>query len=183
MKKYFSICLICIISFYSCSKKEDPFLIAKGQLGALNITTTVSQLDSIYATDSLVKIARNDPRNFRKKDQYLIYEKGGKHLLTISPSLDSTATIENIQVFDNRYRTVKGITIESTFKEISDQYKISKIETIGNNVVLLIDEIDAHFTISREELPADIRFDRSKKIEAVHIPNTAKIKYFMIGWN
>jgi len=31
-------------------------------------------------------------------------------------------------------------------------------------------------------LPSELQFNVSAKIEAVQIPENAKIKYFMIGW-
>jgi hypothetical protein len=45
-----------------------------------------------------------------------------------------------------------------------------------------VDEINAYFTIDKNELPEDLRYDMNKKIEAISIPPTAKIKDFFIQW-
>ena len=44
---------------------------------------------------------------FQEDDKYLIFEKGGKHLLTIIPQeqLDSISTIKSVEVFDERFKT------------------------------------------------------------------------------
>ncbi|NAS32414.1 hypothetical protein GTQ40_15625 [Flavobacteriaceae bacterium R38] len=166
----------------SCAKKQDPFAISKGQVGKLSRDTAIEQLDSIYKEDSLVIIKGNSNFRYSRTDQYAVYEKGGEHLLTIDSSTDSIPLVENIQVFDNRFKTAKGISLASTFKDISSQYKISKIERVLGNVVVFINEIDVYVTIDKGELPPDLRFNNNK-IEAVNIPDDAKIKYFMIGWD
>ena len=51
-----------------------------------------------------------------------------------------------------------------------------------NNVVILLHDSDLYFTISKDELPAELRFNNSD-IDVVQIPDKAKIKYMMIGWN
>jgi hypothetical protein len=41
---------------------------------------------------------------------------------------------------------------------------------------------DLYFTIGREELPASLRYNTEAEIEAVQIPDQARIKYLMAGW-
>jgi hypothetical protein len=52
-----------------------------------------------------------------------------------------------------------------------------------NNVVIFIQNSDIYYTISKEELPASLRYVGSTNIEAVQIPDKAKIKYVMVGWD
>jgi hypothetical protein len=40
-----------------------------------------------------------------------------------------------------------------------------------------------YFTIEKTELPAELRFDMNLKIEAIQIPDDAKIKNFYLQWN
>lgn len=184
MKKHYLPFIIISLFILSCAKKEDPFLVSKGQIGKLTKEINIGQLDSIYKKDSVVKVpGRSDFNRFGNDDKYLIFEKGGKHLLTVNPSSDSIQKPQNIRILDDRFQTAKGISLKSTFKDITDQYKISKVESTFNNVVVFVNEINAHFSISREELPSELRFNPTKKVEAVHIPDNAKIKYFMIGWD
>ena len=74
---------IIIACLASCAKKEDPFLIQKGQIGNLHKEITVQQLDSIYKNDSLVKRIGEGDYVQAGDDKYLVYENC---LLYTSPS-------------------------------------------------------------------------------------------------
>ncbi|MBU2941001.1 hypothetical protein KO494_15730 [Lacinutrix sp. C3R15] len=178
----FTLCLVAIF-FISCKKEVNPFLISKNNIGLLTDSTKVKDLETVFANDSVVKRISGDGFTGRISD-IEIYDKTGKQLLTLSPNqdLDSTATINTVKVIDQRYKTEKGLNTTSTFADIKNNYTISSIQNTLRNVVVFVDEINAFFTIDKMELPAELRIDMSKKIEAIHIPDTAKIKHFMIGW-
>lgn len=167
-----------------CSNQPGPFEISKQHIGLLTDSTQVKDLETIYAKDSIVKSV-SDEAFSGTPDQIDIFEKGGKKLLTLTPkqALDSTSTISSIHVYDERFKTEKGLNAASTFKDIKNNYKISRISNLINSVVVGVDDINAAFTIDKEELPANLRFDRNLKFEATHIPDNAKIKYFFITWN
>jgi len=166
-----------------CKKEQDPFQISKQHIGLLTDSTQVKALETIYANDSIVTHVGGD-EFIGAIDALEIYAKGGAHLLDLTPSeaLDSTATIKTIKILDPRYKTDKGLNINSKFKDINDNYTISSIQNTLANVVVFVDEINAFITIDKKELPGELRFDTSAKIEAIHIPDEAQIKYFMIGW-
>ncbi|WP_046758337.1 hypothetical protein [Kordia jejudonensis] len=182
MKKFLFLGII-MISLASCAKKEDPFLIQKDQIGKLHKEITVQQLDSIYANDSLVKRIGEGDYVQAGDDKYLIYEKGGKQLLTITPRQqhDTNEKIKTIQIHDDRFKTAKGISTKSTFKDIRENYTIKNIYNTMNTIVVIVDS-NEYFTIDKKELPEDLRYNPSLNIEAVQIPDAAKIKYFMINW-
>ena len=167
----------------SCNK-QDPFLINKQQIGLLTDSTQVKDLNLVFPNDSIVKFIGGDEFTGRIND-IDIFEKGGKKLLTLTPkqALDSTAYIKEIQVIDARYKTKKGITTQSTFKDITSNYKISRISNLINSIVISVDAMNTSFILDKKELPASLRFDMNLKIEASQIPDHAKIKYFFINWN
>lgn len=175
--------LTVLVLITSCNKEVNPFSISKQNIGLLTDSTQVKDLESIYINDSIVKKIAGDEFLGNVND-IEIYEKGGKHLLSLSPkqALDSTATIGNIKIVDSRYKTEKGINTLSSFADIKNNYKISSIQNTLRNVVIFVNENNTYFSIDKKELPGELRFDMSKKIEAVQIPDTAKIKYFMVGW-
>ncbi|AUP80412.1 hypothetical protein [Flavivirga eckloniae] len=184
MYKPFLSLIILSLLFSSCKKEQDPFEIGKQHLGLLTDSTQVKDLESIFAKDSLVKFISGD--EFAGGTNNIdVYEKGGKQLLSLSPyqALDSTSVIESIQIIDPRYKTDKGISNLSTFKEISSAYKISKINSLINSVHIIVNELNASFVIDKKELPANLRFNMDVKLEATHIPDNAKIKYFFLNWN
>ena len=71
----------------------------------------------------------------------------------------------------------------NVFYYIDNNYKITRIDNLINSIVVTVNEINASFTIDKKELPANMRFDMSFKIEAIHIPDNAKIKFYFINWN
>lgn len=183
MKNLF-LALIIITSIVSCAKEQDPFLVDKHNIGKLTDSTQVKDIESIFINDSVVKFVGGDEftGNINNID---IYDKEGKHLLVLTPNeaLDSTAVISNIRIKDSRFRTKKGISTLSTFKDIKNSYKINRIDNLINSINVNVNEINAYFTIDKKELPANLRFDMKMVIEASQIPDDAKIKYFMINWN
>jgi hypothetical protein len=160
--------------------KTDPFTISPGRVGKLMKEHRLSELDSVFASDSLVRDTTQIQLGRNGKVE--VYEKGGAHLLTLSPTGDSLQQIGNIRIHDPRFTTDKGIGLNSTFGAIKSQYEIHKVISSLSNVLVLVKGSEAYFTISREELPASLRYT-DQSIEAVQIPEEAEIKYMMVGWD
>jgi hypothetical protein len=183
MKKNILLLAIIVSFFSSCKKEIDSFLISKHNIGHLTDSTQVKELESVFINDSIVVFVSGDEFTGNVND-IQIYEKGGMPLLVLSPSqsLDSTATIRTVQVVDPRFKTVKGLSPSSTFKDINTNYKISNIQNSLRNIIISVNEINAYFTIDKKELPANMRFDMNLKIEAIQITEEAKIKGFYLYW-
>jgi len=168
----------------SCGKDQDPFLIQKQNIGNVTDSTQVKDLKLVFENDSIVNYIGSDEftRNINTID---IYDKEGAALLSMSPNkrADSTAIFSSVRILDPRFKTEKGISTASTFKDIQDAYEISKIDNLINSIVVSVDDINAAFTIDKKELPSNLRFDRNLNIEASQIPDNAKVKYFFIHWN
>ena len=185
MKNIICVVLICTLLFVSCAKDSapDPFLIEKNHIGLLTDSTQVKELDAIFSNDSVVRYIAGD--EFAGSVNIIeVFEKSGKKLLDISPkeALDSTSVISSVRIIDARYKTEKNISVISTFKELKEAYKISKIDNLINSVVVSVNEINASFTIDKKELPASMRFDMDMTIDPIQVPEKAKIKFFMVHW-
>ncbi|MCK0189864.1 hypothetical protein [Arenibacter sp. F20364] len=165
--------------FIQCNTNTD-FVIAKDQVGKLHKSNTIDEIETIFASDSIVSDTAITRIGTPAK-KISIYEKGGKQLLTLSPNTDSIPSIEIIRIYDPRFVTEKGVGLNSTFKDIKDKHAIKKIITALNNVVIFLKDSDAYFTIAKTELPSNLQYGNSD-IEAVQIPDKAKIKYMMVGW-
>ncbi|WP_010522043.1 hypothetical protein [Aquimarina agarivorans] len=181
--KYISLIAIATFTIFSCQKKTNPFEIGMDHIGELTKTSTVKDLDKIYENDSVVKHIAGD-EFVGNANEIEIYDKQGKQLLILEASqeFDSTATIKSIRVIDPRFKTAKGFGSVSTFKDLKDNYTISKITNTLSTVLVDINEINAYVAIDKKELPNQIQFDTKTKIEAVNIPDDAKIKYFWLNW-
>lgn len=203
MKKTLVVALLATsLLFLNCENENSDFKITNEAIGKITKNTKVSELESIFVADSIVaengvpnlnlgltiKIEpQSDSTTTAIKEGFIydkieIFEKGGNQLVSLTPTKDSIPKIENIRIYDPRYKTDKGLTINSTFKEITEKYTIKKIITSMNNVVILIKDSGLYFTIDKKELPESLRYDTSINIEAVQIPDAAKIKYMMLAW-
>ncbi|SHI90925.1 hypothetical protein SAMN04487911_107117 [Arenibacter nanhaiticus] len=175
----FSLVLASLL-FIQCTSDKDKFLIAKDHVGRLNKFSIVDEFDNIYASDSIVKDTIFTNIGVRTQ-KIQVYEKGGKHLLSITPTTDSIQKVDIVRIFDPRFKTEQGVGLNSTFKDIRDKHEIKKIVTSMNNIVVFLKDSDAYFTIEKKELPANLQYSNTS-IEAVQIPDNAKIKYIMVGW-
>ena len=144
MFKKIAIPLLFIGTLFIFSKCSDAnkFKIAKGKVGHITATTKILDLETIFKNDSIVKNLSEGSLGdnyFQDDDEYHIYEKGGKHLLTIIPKeqLDSTSTIKSIEIFDDRFSTSSGLTLETRFAEINTNNVINKIETSLSSAILI----------------------------------------------
>ena len=163
-----------------CGEKDTTFLITDEKVGKLDKISLVRDLELIYEDDSIVKDMLQSQIGRRIK-KIQVFEKGGKQLLTLTPTSDSIPSIENVSIKDPRFETEGGIGLKSTFGDIQTQYDIKKVVTTLNSVVIFPKGSNLYFTIDKSELPANLRYT-SGNIEAVQIPHEAKIKYLMIGW-
>ena len=168
---------------WSCNNETDPFLVSKQQVGFLTDSTEVKDLKTVFLNDSITRYIGGDEFTGNIND-IEVYEKGGAPLLILTPkeALDSTATIKSVKVVDERYKTAKGLNSKSTFKMIRDNYKISSIQNTIRSIVVSVNDINAYFVIDKSELPPNMRYDMNLKIDAIQIPDDAKIKDFYIQW-
>ena len=183
MKNTIIILAICLLLATSCKNEPNPFLIEKNHIGLLTDSTQVRELDAVFPNDSVVRYIAGDEFT-GSVNTIEIFEKTGKKLLDLSPeeALDSTSVISSVRIIDERYKTEKEISTLSTFGDIQNAYKISKIDNLINAIVVSVNEINASFTIDKKELPASLRFDMDMDIDALQIPEKAKVKYFFVHW-
>ncbi|MDP5061616.1 MAG: hypothetical protein NWP64_06820 [Maribacter sp.] len=181
--RYTVLLIFCCSLLVNCTdEKKTDFQISGDQVGRLSKQSLARDIELIFEKDSVVQDTVE--LNFGNgASKIKIYERGGALLLTLTPNIDSIATIQNVIINDDRFVTDKGISKVSTFKEIRENYPIKKIITSMNNVVILLKDSDLYFTIDKKELPESLRYNANNKIEEVQIPDTAKVKYMMVGWD
>ena len=184
MKKYSLqfLFLVLLSSIISCSDSQK-FVIEKGKVGHLTTKTIVKELPDIFKNDSIVANLSEGALGdnyFQDDDEYLIYNKEGKHLLTIVPKeqLDSTSTIKSIQIFDDRFKTTTGLNIRTSFSDIRANNIIDKIESSFYSATLFIDELNATIAIDKEEL--GLKAFSNQKVTLEQIPDLAKMKSFIV---
>lgn len=184
MKQAFLILIGIYLMVTSCNSEPDQFLINKYNIGYLNDSTSVKDIPFIFSNDSISQFIGGDEfignpnliKIFEKETQMLLLE------LTPKEALDSLSTIQSVRIMDPRYKTSKGLNKLGVYKDIRSKYNISGIQNTLRNLIVSVNEINAYFTIDKSELPENLRYDMTQKIEAVSIPPQAKIKDFFIQW-
>ncbi|KGL63734.1 hypothetical protein [Polaribacter sp. Hel1_85] len=169
----------------SCSN-SSKFKIEKGRVGEITTKTTIQELNKIFKNDSIVKNLSEGAQGdnyFQEDDEYFIFEKGGKLLLTIMPKeqLDSTSTIKSIEIHDERFKTESGITVNSSFSEINANNSINKIERTFSSATLFLDNLNCTIAIDNEEL--GLKEFNTQKVTKEQIPDLAKMKSFIVWFN
>jgi len=183
--KTFPLILI-ITSLLLSSCSNSKFDIAKGKVGHITTNTTINDLEKLFFKDSIVKNLSEGATGYnylQDDDEYLIFEKGGNHLLTIIPKeqLDSTSTIKSIEVLDSRYSSENGLSLNSNFSEIRLNTNISKVETSFSSATLFINDLNATIAIDKEEL--GLKEFSVEKVTLDQIPDLAKMKSFVVWFN
>lgn len=167
--------LFVILLFVQCAQEED-FVIRKKELGEIDNNTTVSDLDRIFATDSVEKY----PDGEELIREYRVFDEAGEPSLVFVPLIenDSMKSLELVKIYSSQYVTEKGISTASTFKEVSTQYSIDKIEPSFSSAILFIDELNATISLNKKDLKID-EFDM-REIREDQIPDLARIKYITL---
>ena len=183
MNNNFIALILILLVTVSCTQSPDLNLISKQHIGLLTDSTQVKDLEMIFPNDSIVKFIGGDEFTGAIND-IEVFDKNKNKILILTPkeSLDSTSTIKTIKVVDERFKTKAGLNSKSTFKHIKDGYKISSIQNALRNIIVSVNEINAFFVIEKSELPAELRFDMNLQIDAIQIPDEAKIKGFYLQW-
>ncbi|MFQ3296892.1 MAG: hypothetical protein ACI9JT_001762 [Polaribacter sp.] len=185
-KNILSIVLIaCSLLFMSCGD-GGKFEIEKGKVGHLTPKTTIQELTKIFENDSIVKNLSEGALGdnyFQDDDEYLVFEKGGKHLLTITPKeqLDSVSTIKSIEIHDARFKSETALNINSSFSEINVNNNINRIETTLTSATLFLDDLNSTIAIDKEEL--GLKDFTTEKVTLEQIPDLAKMKSFIVWFN
>ncbi|MFK8060179.1 MAG: hypothetical protein AB8B78_08830 [Polaribacter sp.] len=185
-KKNLPIIVIVFSLFIISCSNNSKFKVEKGKVGEITTKTTIQDLERIFKNDSLVKNLSEGAQGdnyFQEDDEYFVFEKGGKLLLTIMPQeqLDSTSTIKSIEIHDARFKTESGINLKSTFSEVNVNNNINKVERTFSSATLFIDDYNATITIDNEEL--GLKDFNTQKVTIEQIPDLAKIKSFIIWFH
>ena len=177
------ILLVAITIIVSCSNEKDPYLISKNSIGHVSDTTIIKDLILIFKNDSVRNDISGDSFSGKFND-ITILDKQGNELLEITPKqdLDYSSTAKLIKIIDPKYKTKKGIGSSSTFKEIKDKYNISSIQNSLKNVIISINSVNLYFTIDKNQLPSNLRYNSNIEIDKAQIPDNAKINNLYLEW-
>lgn len=191
MKKicYLSGVLFLLLLTTQCTR-ENRFLIDKNRVGIVTNEHKISDLESLFSSDSLVvrlsegDLGDEDSKYLQDDDEYLVYSKeNGKLLLTIVPKiqLDSSSLIKYVEINNSAYNTHKKLNLNSPFKDINSKYTIDKVETSLFSATLYIDELNA--TIAMRKKDIGVSEFSTELVKLDQIPDMANMNHFTVWFD
>lgn len=183
MNKYIILILI-LTTIIACNKTDNKFLITKDRVGVLYKNTPVQKLDSIYAKDSLVNTTFEGELRYASTERIIIFEKGGKELVEITPIInsDNQKVVESVLILDTRFTTEKGISLASTYKDVKEKYPDFDIEQTLKSILITPKNENFYFTFDKSALKNN-NFGISSEITKTDIEDEAKLSRITINWD
>ncbi|MDO3694553.1 hypothetical protein QVZ41_06805 [Wenyingzhuangia sp. chi5] len=185
MKRVFAL-LVVIVMAVSCQSKDTT--IALHKVGPITNTTSVKELPNLFKNDSIVsRLSEGDLGNMNDyigdNDTYLVYQKGGKLLLSISPinPLDSVSKIKSVTVFSDEFKTKQSVGLGSTFNDLNVNHTIEKLEASFKLITVFVKDINATFTIDKEDV--GIKVFTLGNIDKNQIPESSKFTSFTVWFD
>ena len=181
MRKYF-IATMVIMSLIGCSDNKNEFLISNDRVGGLQKDTPIQKLDSIFAKDSIVNSNVEGELRYASSERITILSKDGKELLEITPTTNEKGVevIESVLVLSPLYTTEKGISLESTFKDVKDKYPDLEIQPSISSVIVTPKGQNFYFTFDKTAIKT--AFGLADNISKGDIEESAKIKHITINF-
>jgi len=172
------ILLVVSLFFIQCNKEKE-FKITRDQVGTITKNTTKKAIIELFKNDSLIMF----PKDEKMVNEYIVYQNGGKHLLSIFPKMtaDSVHMIERIHIYSPSYKTEKGISVASTYRDVAASYTFDKIDPTFTSAIIYLDEINGTIVLEKSDL--GLAEDDLNKIQKEQIPDHARIKYITVWFD
>ncbi len=118
-------------------------------------------------------------------DDYEIYSRNGQHLFTVTPKDTGNINqkINRVLIAHPIFKTDKGIHCKSTYQDIKNAYKITKIVPTREHIVIIVKELNACLSIPKTSLKKGWWNEKTKTVNVSKIPNNAQISSLVLWWN
>ena len=181
MRKYF-IATMVIMSLIGCSDNKNEFLISNDRVGGLQKDTPIQKLDSIFAKDSIVNSNVEGELRYASAERITILDKEGKELLEITPTTNDKGDkiVQSVLILCDKYATEKGISLQSTFKDVKSKYPDLEIEPSISSVMVTPKGKNYYFTFDKSALKT--AFDLTDNISEGDIEESAKIARITVNF-
>ncbi len=174
-----------ILTISCVNKPADnaDFLVTENSVGVLKNGMTVKDVLDITPKTQIIKVVDKDDYE-NSYDDYQYFDKNNNHLLTLTPTIqdDTQSKINRILILDKRFKTNKNIGLGSTYFDLKSNYKITDIAPDLEHIVLTVGELNAWFSINKNQLLDNWWDENKKQIDSSKIPNTATFDTFVIWW-
>lgn len=158
--------------------------ITKNSIGGI---TSEMTLEDIFKRVPAAQIELKEEQGEFADDKYnvyTIYTRYFESLLSISPKkrADMKQRVNRVIVLNPLFHTEQDITTASTFGDIKQAYSITRIEPDKKDIVVVVDDLRASFSIPKSKLPATWWDEKTKTVNSSQIPSSAPIRNFVLRW-
>ncbi|WP_018674836.1 copper resistance protein NlpE [Riemerella columbina] len=159
--------------------------IAANQFSIFNANTTIAEVLQTIPFAQIEKTEGQGEFADDTYDDYTILNQYGQPLFMVTPKEkgDTNQKINRVKVVSPIFKTVKGISTQSTFGDIQKAYAISSIVPTEEHIVISVKELGADFSIHKKHLMKGWWNEHTKTIDPNKIPNNAPIDEFILWWN
>ncbi len=159
--------------------------ITANSIGVFNNHNTIAEVLQTLPNTQIKKRTGHGEFFENVYDDYEIYNHDNQLLFTLTPKETGyiDQKINRVLVDSPFFKTGKGIHKNSTYKNIKAAYKINKIESTRDHIVLIVDELNANFSISKNKLKQNWWNNEKKKVNETKIPLNTQIDSFVLWWN
>jgi len=115
-------------------------LIMNGSVGYIKLGMPVSTLHSYYDNDEIKYVYK---KNESKNDQYyILINNYNMRSLKVTTNCNNGCKVGEVTIYDPNYKTLQGIGVGSTIKDLKKQYRNLKIFTSELGVIVYTKEMD-----------------------------------------
>ena len=158
--------------------------ITKSSIGGITSEMTIGDILKRIPEAQVKRTEEHGEFADDRYDNYIIYTRLHEPLLSLSPKErgDLTQRVNRVCVLSPLLCTESRISNRSTFGQIRKAYPITRIESDKEHIIVVVDEIHAHFAISKSKLPPTGWDKKAKRVDASQIPDTAQVDSFTLWW-
>lgn len=175
--------ILSLILVIACQSGKKEYTIRPNAVGLITDTTKVEQLRDLYPQDSIHQLSLNNQlASINKK--YELYSKEGDKMLVLEPNgTADTSKIAQVEVISPKFKTKKGLNVNSTYKQVYENYKIASINRTMVNIIINLKNEDIYLAIDNKHLPENLQYDDKAVVKPTQIPDDAPLKYFWVNLN
>ena len=146
---------------------------------------TIDEVYRILPKEQIIKtVGYGEHSGEDSYDDYLIYDYDGTLLLILTAQIEGTfsALIGSIGIKSEKFTSVSGIKIGSTFKEVRSCEYIAVFFPDIEHIVFKINWLNAHCSINKKELTQNWWNEVERNILPDRIDEESKIEIINICW-
>jgi hypothetical protein len=142
MKKVFVFSLLLNLAFFASAQKygDSTWVIGIGHIGKVVTNMNEQNLKSIFSADQIKKETNRGGENESSKI-IITLKNDTKTSMELETMCIDICIISRIYLYSDKYQTVKGIGIGSTFSEIRKNYTITDVKGGEKGFMIFVDEL------------------------------------------